>query len=83
MDLQAFDDHGNSIRNEVGDLLFVLVNLARLLKVDAEQALRGTNARFRRRFGYIDRKLSEGGTPLAEATLAEMDSLWAEAKKIT
>ncbi len=70
-----------AVGEEVGDLLFVLVNLARLLKVDAEQALRGTNAKFRDRFGYVERKLAAGGKPLAEAGLAEMDRLWEEAKK--
>ncbi len=49
------------VEHEVGDVLFVLVNLARLLKVDAEQALRGTNAKFRGRFGYLERKLAEPG----------------------
>ena len=69
------------IEKEVGDLLFVLVNLARLLKVDAEQALRGTNAKFRGRFGYLERKLAGQGKPLDRATLSEMDHLWEEAKK--
>ncbi|MEN6533742.1 MAG: nucleoside triphosphate pyrophosphohydrolase [Bryobacteraceae bacterium] len=69
------------IEAEVGDVLFVLVNLARLLKVDAEQALRGTNAKFRGRFGYIERKLASRGRDLAGATLDEMDELWNEAKK--
>ncbi|MEN6605969.1 MAG: nucleoside triphosphate pyrophosphohydrolase, partial [Bryobacteraceae bacterium] len=54
---------------------------ARLLKVDAEQALRGTNAKFRGRFGYIERKLASRGRDLAGATLDEMDELWNEAKK--
>jgi uncharacterized protein YabN with tetrapyrrole methylase and pyrophosphatase domain len=69
------------IEEETGDLLFVLVNLARLLKVDAEQALRGTNAKFRGRFGYLERKLAAQGKPLEQATLAEMDALWEEAKR--
>lgn len=69
------------VEHEVGDVLFVLVNLARLLKVDAEQALRGTNAKFRGRFGYLERKLAGQGKPLDQATLAEMDNLWEEAKK--
>jgi MazG family protein len=68
------------IGKEVGDLLFVLVNLARSLKVDAEQALRGTNSKFRDRFGYLERRLAGQGKPLPEATLAEMDKLWEEAK---
>jgi MazG family protein len=68
------------VEQEMGDLLFVLVNLARLLKVDAEQALRRTNAKFRGRFGYLERKLAARGKLLADATLAEMDALWEEAK---
>ncbi len=68
------------IEEEVGDLLFVLVNLARLLKVDAEQSLRGTNAKFRGRFGYLERRLAERGREPGAASLAEMDELWGEAK---
>jgi MazG family protein len=69
------------LESELGDLLFVLVNLARFVKADPEQALRKTNAKFRRRFGYIERKLSEQGKTPEEATLAEMDALWEEAKR--
>jgi MazG family protein len=68
------------LENEIGDLLFVLVNLARFLKVDAEQALRRTNAKFRRRFGYLERKLGEQGRSPKQASLAEMEALWQEAK---
>ena len=76
---QGPPDH---VAHEVGDLLFVLVNLARLLKVDAEQALRGTNAKFRKRFGYLENKLAAQGKPLEQASLAEMDRLWDEAKEL-
>jgi MazG family protein len=69
------------LEGELGDMLFVLVNLARFVKVDPEQALRKTNGKFRRRFGYIERKLSEQGKSPEEATLAEMDALWEEAKR--
>ena len=69
------------IEEELGDLLFVIVNLARFLKVDPEQALRKTNRKFRRRFGYVERKLKEAGKTTAQATLAEMDALWEEAKR--
>jgi MazG family protein len=68
------------VAQEMGDLLFVLVNLSRRLKVDAEQALRGTNTKFRRRFGYLERKLAGQGRTLEETPLAEMDRLWDEAK---
>jgi MazG family protein len=69
------------LEDELGDLLFVLVNLARFLKVDAEQALRRTNRKFRDRFGYLERKLAEAGRSPAGASLDEMESLWQEAKK--
>jgi uncharacterized protein YabN with tetrapyrrole methylase and pyrophosphatase domain len=69
------------IEEELGDLLFVIVNLARFLKVDPEQALRKTNRKFRKRFGYVERKLKEAGKTTAQATLAEMDALWEEAKR--
>jgi MazG family protein len=69
------------IEEELGDLLFVIVNLARFLKVDPEQALRKTNRKFRTRFGYVERKLREAGKTTAQATLAEMDALWEEAKR--
>ena len=69
------------LEDELGDLLFVLVNLARFVKVDPEQALRKTNAKFRRRFGYIERKLAERGKSPEAATLTEMDALWEESKR--
>jgi tetrapyrrole methylase family protein/MazG family protein len=69
------------IEDEIGDLLFVIVNLARFLKVDPEQALRGTNRKFRERFGYVERKLKEQGRTPAGATLEEMDALWNQAKR--
>jgi len=74
-------DSQAEMEGELGDLLFVLVNLARFVKVDPEQALRKTNAKFRERFAYIERKLGEQGKSPKEATLAEMDALWEEAKR--
>ncbi len=71
----------DEIEDEIGDLLFVLVNLARFAKVDAEQALRKTNAKVRRRFAHLEAKLAERGKSPAEATLDEMEALWQEAKK--
>jgi nucleoside triphosphate diphosphatase len=75
-------DRGDAgeLADETGDLLFALVNLARHAKVDPETALRGTNAKFERRFGYIERALSARGRTLDEASLEEMDKLWNEAK---
>jgi MazG family protein len=68
------------IEDELGDLLFVLVNLARFVKVDPEQALRKTNAKFRRRFGYVEEKLAERGASPADSNIEEMESLWQQAK---
>ncbi len=69
------------IEEELGDLLFVYSNLARKLKVDPEHALRQANAKFERRFHYIERALADQGRTPDDATLDEMDALWNEAKK--
>ena len=69
------------IEDELGDLLFTLVNLARFVKVDPEQALRKTNAKFRRRFGYVEESLAARGRELAESNIEEMESLWQQAKE--
>jgi tetrapyrrole methylase family protein/MazG family protein len=66
--------------NEIGDLLFSVVNLARWLGVDAESALRRTNARFVRRFKAMEQQTALNGRTLAELTPAEQDALWEEAK---
>ena len=65
---------------EVGDLLFAVVNLARHLAADPEDVLRQTNLKFERRFGSIERALAARGKAPKDATLAEMDALWDEAK---
>ena len=70
----------DELEDELGDLLFVLVNLARFVKVDPEQALRKTNAKFRERFSYIETKLAERGTSPRESNIEEMEALWQEAK---
>lgn len=68
------------LEDEVGDLFFVLVNIARYLSVDPESALRRTNRKFRRRFGWLEGRLRAQGKQLEQATLAEMESLWQQAK---
>ena len=75
-------DHGVSdeIAGEFGDVLFALVNFGRHLKLDAEDALRRTNDKFRRRFHFIEAALKEEGRPLGSATLDEMEALWQQAK---
>lgn len=70
-----------ALQDEIGDLLFVIVNIARFLKVDPEQALRGTNAKFRRRFAYVEQGLEAQGKSPKEATIEEMESLWQDAKR--
>ncbi len=67
-------------RQEMGDVLFVVANLARALDVDPEDALRATNAKFVRRFRYIEQKLAEDGKSPESSDLPEMDALWNEAK---
>ncbi len=67
--------------DEIGDLLFAVVNLARHRKVDPEIALRQTNAKFARRFGFVEAALLDRGLSLEAATLGEMDALWTEAKR--
>jgi MazG family protein len=67
-------------REEMGDVLFVVANLARTLEVDPEDSLRFTNAKFARRFQYIEAKLAERGKTPDQSDLAEMDALWDEAK---
>ena len=67
-------------RGEVGDLLFAAVNLARHLRADPETVLRQTNRKFERRFAAIERALAAEGKSPQNATLAEMDALWDEAK---
>src|SRR6202161_2814309 len=68
------------IEDEIGDLFFVIVNLARFLKVDPEQALRRTNAKFRRRFEHVEEGLAKQQKSPREATIEEMEALWQEAK---
>jgi ATP diphosphatase len=81
-EIEAALDRGDAreLADETGDLLFALVNLARHVGADPEMALRGTNAKFERRFGYIERTLAAKGRSLVGASLAEMDALWDEAK---
>jgi MazG family protein len=83
-ELQAARASGSAddVEQELGDLLFVITNLARHLKVDAEQALRRGNAKFRKRFAYVERRLAEQGTPLGQATLNQMEAMWQEAKRV-
>jgi nucleoside triphosphate diphosphatase len=71
-----------AVREEVGDLLFTVANLARKLEIDPEAALAAANRKFRRRFEHVEKGLAARGRRLGEATLAEMDALWDEAKRL-
>jgi len=75
------DNDAEGIAEEVGDLLFAAVNLARHLKVDPESALRAANSKFERRFRFIEQALRDTQRPMEDCTLEEMDALWGEAKR--
>lgn len=77
------EDHQQSIENELGDLLFATTNLGRYLNIDAEEALRKTVGRFIFRFGHVESSLEKSGRSLRKASLAEMETLWREAKALT
>lgn len=68
------------LEDEVGDLFFVLVNIARHLSVDPESALRRTNRKFRQRFGWLEEQLHKQGLKFEEATMEQMEELWQQAK---
>jgi tetrapyrrole methylase family protein / MazG family protein len=69
------------VEHEIGDLLFTLVNLARFLKVDPEQALRKSSGRFRKRFAHVEQAVAESGSALTETPLDRMEELWQAAKQ--
>lgn len=69
-----------ALKDEIGDMLFVIANLARHADIDPEAALEGTNSKFRRRFAHIEAALAANGRDFSQTDLAEMDALWDEAK---
>lgn len=69
-----------AMQEEFGDMLFVMANIARHLHIDPEDALRAANAKFTRRFAYIEKRLSEKGSSPMQSTLEEMDALWDEVR---
>lgn len=80
---EAIDLHSpDNQHEELGDLLFAVVNLARKLKVDPEEALAAANRKFRERFQYIEQELRKQEKDIAQSSLKEMDDLWSEAKKV-
>lgn len=74
------DIHRKRMQDELGDVLFCCVNLARFMGVSASEALRGTNEKFERRFRFIESKALEKGKSLSAMNLEELDQIWDEAK---
>jgi uncharacterized protein YabN with tetrapyrrole methylase and pyrophosphatase domain len=68
------------LEGELGDILFTVVNVARFLKIDPEEALRSMVARFSLRFREVERLANAGGRPLSDMTIGELDALWEQAK---
>ena len=83
MDHEVAQKHNSEkIEDEFGDVLFSLINYARFLKVNPEDALEKTNKKFIKRFTYMEQKIKDKGKALGDCTLAEMDVYWNEAKKL-
>ena len=76
------EDDYEKLEDEVGDVFFAMVNYARFLGVNPENALRRTNTKFIRRFGYVENKIKEKGKKLSDSNLQEMDKYWEESKKV-
>src|SRR5215813_464623 len=72
----------DAVAGEIGDILFVVANLARWHGVEPETALKATNRKFRRRFSHVEKRIAEQGRAWSEVTLEEMDEHWDEAKRI-
>jgi MazG family protein len=77
------DSRQSRLEDEIGDILFVIVNLARFLKIDSESALKRANRKFKARFQYMEAELAKAGKTLDETALDEMESLWQKAKSQT
>ena len=82
VEMKRAEPNEAALAEELGDLLFVTVNLARKLGVEPETALKAANRKFRRRFHHIETRLDEQGKAFTDSSLAEMDGLWDEAKLI-
>ena len=82
LDQTLTGDDKARIEEELGDLLFVMANVARHLEIDPEAAMRGANEKFRRRFRYIEQRLAERGKTPAQSTLEEMDAIWDQVRAL-
>lgn len=78
---EKLESHAD-LENEIGDVFFAMVNYARFLGVNPENALRRTNEKFIRRFKYVEKKVNSGGGKINETSLQEMDKYWEESKKL-
>jgi len=74
--------NNDAVAGEIGDILFVVANLARWYGAEPESALKATNRKFRRRFAHVEKRIAEQGRPWSEVSLEEMDGHWDEAKRI-
>lgn len=85
IELETEIEHGDAkkIEEEFGDVLFSLINAARLYKVNPDNALEHTNRKFIHRFNYLEKKASESGRTLKEMSLDEMEEIWQEAKRVS
>ena len=82
LQVEVVSENKDAIEAEFGDVLFSMINYARFLKVNPEDALERTNKKFMKRFTYLESKATELGKNLSEMSLAEMDVFWEEAKKL-
>jgi MazG family protein len=82
VELAAKAPDRHRLRDEIGDLLFTVANLARHVEIDPEGALAAANLKFRSRFQTVERTIEAGGGSLADATLADMEAAWQEAKQL-
>ena len=82
LNLKSTPQNKQRLTDEVGDLLFVAVNLARKAGVDPETALIGCNKKFEERFNYIEHTITSNNKKFSDTTLDEMEKLWQEAKSI-
>jgi len=76
------DNNLERAEKEFGDLMFSLINAARLYKINPDSALEMTNMKFRKRFDFLEQRVKSQGRSLKEMTLEEMDVIWEEAKKV-
>jgi len=76
------EDFYSQLEDEVGDVLFAMVNYARFLEINPENALRRTNKKFIKRFSYVEKMISKSGRKLSESNLEEMDKFWEESKSL-